>query len=60
MLCPKCKTELSLDHVTEYTNPDTGTKTTNYFYTCTNPPCENYLTILNGCEKGEAAQMQPN
>lgn len=60
MLCTKCKTELALDHITENTDPDTGTKTTSYFYTCTNPPCENYLKILNGYEKGEPAQMQPN
>lgn len=58
MLCPQCKTALMLDHVSEHTDEETGTKVTSYFYTCTNPPCENYLKILNGYEKGETAQMQ--
>lgn len=57
MLCPQCKTGLALSHTKEYTDPDSGTKVTNFFYTCTDWRCANYLKILNGSEAGEAAQI---
>ena len=58
MLCPECKNELAIDHVTSSTDPETEETRTNYFYTCLTPQCPNYRKIINGSEEGKEAMIQ--
>lgn len=56
MLCPNCKNELMVDHVTSTTDTE-GATTTSYFYSCLTPQCQNYRKIINGSEEGAEAKI---
>ena len=52
MLCPKCSTELLVDHVVRRQTPEG--EITDYYYVCRNPQCADHLKTYSAA--GEAAE----